>query len=75
MPRSEASKKQQYAYSREYQKNFVVQKKLILNLKNEDDAILANWIDAQPESTTLYFRRLVQEDMSRAASEKANVDQ
>ena len=75
MPRSEASKKQQYAYSREYQKNFVVQKKLILNLKNEEDAALAAWIESQPEITTQYIRRLVQEDMSRAASEKANVDQ
>lgn len=75
MPRSEASKKQQAEYSVQYMKTNVTQCRLNINKKMPEDLKILDWINSQPEGTSPYLRRLVQEDMSRAASEKANVDQ
>lgn len=75
MPRSEASKKQQYEYNKEYRKNKIVYRSLNFNIDKPDDQKMLDWIDSQGEATSPYLKRLVQEDMSRAASEKANVDQ
>lgn len=75
MPRSEASKKQQYEYNKEYRKNKIVYRSLNFNIDKPDDQKMLDWIDSQEEATSPYLKRLVQEDMSRSASEKAKVDQ
>lgn len=75
MPRSEASKKQQYEYALQYRKENIVRKLMIFNKTNSNDLSMLEWLNSRPEGTSPYLKRLVQEDMSRSASEKAKVDQ
>lgn len=74
MPRSEASKKQQYEYNKEYRKNKIVYRSLNFNIDKPDDQKMLDWIDSQPEGTSPYLKRLVQEDMSRAAAEEEKAE-
>lgn len=75
MPRSDASKKQQYEYALQYRKENIVRKLMIFNKTNSNDLSMLEWLNSRPEGTSPYLKRLVQEDMSRSASEKAKVDQ
>ena len=62
--------KNQINYQKQYNNDHVSWRKVSFNDKNQDDMILAAWIDAQKElpskeSTSAYIKRLVREDMER----------
>ena len=74
MPRSEASKKQQYEYALQYRKENIVRKLMIFNKTNPNDLSMLEWLNSRPEGTSPYLKRLVQEDMSRSAAEKEKAE-
>lgn len=75
MPRSEDSKKQQYAYNQKYQLQNIIQKKLVFNRTNETDLKILAWLDSLKEAICPYIKRLILEDMARSATEKSSPDQ
>ncbi len=53
------------AYMNQYMKEKIIYKRVNFTKgKPEDDEMLA-WIDAQPEGTAPYIKRLIREDMER----------
>lgn len=65
MPRKKSGTFNQQEYDKAYHREHTTYRKLSINDGNQEDQIIAAWIDAQPESTSAYLKRLVLEDMIR----------
>ena len=58
------------AYMNQYVKEKIIYKRVNFTRGKEEDEELLAWIDAQPEGTAPYIRRLIREDMESQKSQK-----
>lgn len=57
------------AYMNQYVKEKIIYKRVNFTRGKEEDEELLAWIDAQPEGTAPYIRRLIREDMESKKSQ------
>ena len=58
------------AYMNQYVKEKIIYKRVNFTRGKEEDEELLAWIDAQPEGTAPYIRRLIREDMEAQKNQK-----
>lgn len=58
------------AYMNQYVKEKIIYKRVNFTRGKEEDEELLAWIEAQPEGTAPYIRRLIREDMEAQKNQK-----
>lgn len=67
MPRTKSGNFDQKEYEKAYHKEYTKYRKANFNTLNDEDQQMMKWIDAQPEGTSGYLKRLVKNDMTARA--------
>ena len=65
MPKVRKPFSSQKEYVARYIDEFIEYRKINFNKSKQDDKMLLDWIDAQPDKVSPYLKRLVREDMER----------
>ena len=60
-------------YDQKYQKENIVQKKVVFNRQSEEDVTLLNWVDLQ-ENFNAYCKGLIRADMLEKGTEFSYAD-
>ena len=67
MPKKPSGSFDQKQYVNDYIKAKIVYRRMNFNNGKPDDMQMVEWIDSQPEGVSNYLKRLVADDMRRAA--------